>query len=657
MTPSAPDQLGYAILCVGTAGAAALADDLRRVVGGRVRIQVVADNSEAIEALGQLRSRGVRVPAVLALPETKLADLAAALERAAAPKGCELPRIVAIGDDRPSEGAPRAALPSAPTEEQLRSVLREILTDQVLRHTPLAAESFADLLDPRMLARAVSHAEQSRRLMREKLDDLRDVFVASTELTDRSAEEAVIEGIDRALDHPPRIRVPAGQVLFLEDQPVVGIWIVVEGRVHLTRRFNGHEVVFHSRTVGRILGLLALTQRRHAFFSCRALTEVVALYVTWEQLDRILQQEPLLTVHFMTVLVKSLTIRIKKIVDLQFEVERLNRAVAQERDQLGDALGELRATQAKLIDTEKMATLGQLVAGIAHELNNPMTAIQRAVDYIAQDAMALVGEQPDGEALAGYLVDTVESAPVPTAELRRRRDKLASDLNDAALARRLVRMGVTDAQAYARLFPASMRPADRERAMVRTMRMHELGTGIRNLRSSSQRVTSIVRSLRGYARQPEEGFAPADLHEGLEDTLLLFGHRLHHVRIKREYGKIPSVECSAGKLNQVWTNLVGNALDAMKDAGELRILTDQPDETHVRVRIVDSGPGVPQEHRHRIFDLNFTTKHGGAAFGLGMGLLICRQIVQAHSGTIALERETGKTVATVVLPISQPRTG
>lgn len=186
-------------------------------------------------------------------------------------------------------------------------------------------------------------------------------------------------------------------------------------------------------------------------------------------------------------------------------------------------------------------------------------------------------------------------------------------------------------------------------------RYHELGTALRNVHTCSNRVSDIVQSLRSYVRTGQDMIGNVDVHEGLEDTLLLFGHAMRDIHVKRSYGELPHIECRVGELNQVWTNLISNALHAMGDGGTLRIETDAPDPEHVRVRIIDSGKGIAPEVLDRIFDLHFTTKDGRVTFGLGMGLPICRQIISKNGGTMTVESKPGETCFTVVLPIHHPR--
>src|SRR5690606_23506402 len=160
--------------------------------------------------------------------------------------------------------------------------------------------------------------------------------------------------------------------------------------------------------------------------------------------------------------------------------------------------------------------------------------------------------------------------------LRRRRDALAAELKDDALARRLLRVGVTTIEGYSQLFGQDP-PDVRDRRLRLRERAYQLGTSLRNIRAAGERIRAIVKSLRSYARTGGDDPTDVDLHEGIEDTLLLFGAQLHSIEIVRRYGEIPAVKGIAAQLNQVWTNLIANALDAMGKTGTLRIETEPQD--------------------------------------------------------------------------------
>jgi signal transduction histidine kinase len=170
------------------------------------------------------------------------------------------------------------------------------------------------------------------------------------------------------------------------------------------------------------------------------------------------------------------------------------------------------------------------------------------------------------------------------------------------------------------------------------------------LDSSTTRVTELVRVIKEYSFMDRDGVQDVDIHQGLESTLLMLRHRLKHgVKIVREYDPaLPHLRAHGGELNQVWTNLIDNAVDAMQEQGELRIRTAR-DPNGVLIEITDSGPGVPPEIQHRIFDPFFTTKEVGQ--GTGLGLDTVARIVRTHRGTVRLQSRPGETTFQVWLPI------
>jgi len=259
-------------------------------------------------------------------------------------------------------------------------------------------------------------------------------------------------------------------------------------------------------------------------------------------------------------------------------------------EDLARANRELRETQSQLVQSEKMASLGSLVAGIAHEINTPVGAI-------------------------GSMHDTLVRA------IR----KLEATLNEE-------HPGIVDSNPSLQSALKLVQEANRV------------------IESGTQRVREIVRRLRSFARLDQAELKKADIHEGLEDTLALIHHELkHNIVVKREYGAIPPISCYPGRLNQVFLNLLNNARQAIRGKGEIGIRTFvRDDRVHIAVR--DSGAGIAPDHMRKVFDPGFTTK--GVGVGTGLGLSICYQIVRDHRGEILVESEVGKGATfTVVLPM------
>ncbi len=267
------------------------------------------------------------------------------------------------------------------------------------------------------------------------------------------------------------------------------------------------------------------------------------------------------------------------------DISALKRAL----NDLEEANRNLRDTQAQLVQSEKMASLGTLVAGVAHEINTPIGAVSSMQDTLFRTM--------------GKLAETLESLVPPGSENRPKLEAMLKVIDDA---NQVIKPG-------------------------------------------TDRVIDIVRRLRSFARLDEADLKTVDIHEGLEDTLTLIHHELkHHVTVKKNYGKIPRIACFPGQLNQVFLNILVNARQAIKEKGEIRITTSLKDKK-VNITIRDNGIGIPESDLTRIFDPGFTTK--GVGVGTGLGLSICYQIIQGHRGKIQVESEVGKgTAFTIVLP-------
>jgi signal transduction histidine kinase len=313
--------------------------------------------------------------------------------------------------------------------------------------------------------------------------------------------------------------------------------------------------------------------------------------------------------------VEAQLVRVKALSELTLEQERKSKEEAIERERLEaenarnevrleeaarreevllalqEAHDSLKQTQAKLIQSEKMASLGQLVAGVAHEINTPVGAIHSMRDSLSK------------------AVDKLE------------REIAASD-------------------------PKILEVP----AVAKTLGI--IADGLRVIDSGSTRVAGIVKRLRTFARLDEAEVQLADLHAGLEDTLALLHHEIKKgIEVERRFGALPQVRCFPGQLNQVFLNILVNAIQAMDGRGKIT-LTTEPKGADVEIRIQDTGPGIAPEHLPRIFDPGFTTK--GVGVGTGLGLSICYSIVRDHGGEIRAESELGKGATFIVrIPIER----
>ena len=340
----------------------------------------------------------------------------------------------------------------------------------------------------------------------------------------------------------------------------------------------------------------------------------------------------------------------------------LKARVETERDQLAAALEELASTQARLVESARMATLGELSAGIAHELNNPVAAVSRSAEQLGDDITGLVDDLVDDELRGAYERGRSGADARSTSEHRRLRRALTESLGDRRLAERLLAAGIDD-PASARAFLDRTSDVRVDQEIDRLARLQRVGRAVRNVETASGRIASLVSSLRAYVRgaPSEHGRdAPVDLVQVAEDTLALLAHRLTDIEIERRYRGHPMVTGDTGELQQVVTNLVANAVEAMEGRGRLTVdvyatdddsTDDHSTDDQAVLTIGDDGPGIPPGSNERLFEPKFTTKDGRVSFGLGLGLSISRQLVERHGGTISVESEPGSTEFTVRLPL------
>jgi signal transduction histidine kinase len=270
---------------------------------------------------------------------------------------------------------------------------------------------------------------------------------------------------------------------------------------------------------------------------------------------------------------------------------------------LEGAYRDLQATQMQLIQREKMASVGQLVAGVAHELNNP-------IGFVSSNVVTL----EDFVTRLRAMLDVYRTVPLPDAERRRVEDEWASLKIDYAL--------------------------------------KYLDSMILGIREGAERTRKIVRDLRVFARSDDDAWQPVDLHAEIESSLTLLTHLLKdRVTVRRTYGDLPAVECVRSQIDQVFLNLLANAAQAIVGEGEIAIETRHEDGWAV-VTIADTGTGIPPEIVGRIFDPFFTTKPVGE--GTGLGLSISYEIVKKHWGELtAASRSGGGAIFTVRLPLTR----
>jgi signal transduction histidine kinase len=320
-------------------------------------------------------------------------------------------------------------------------------------------------------------------------------------------------------------------------------------------------------------------------------------------------------------------------------------------------------------EADRMASLGRFSAGLAHELNNPAAAAKRGADNLTQALVCLAGANTElfnhlsaeqyarisawEQQLVPRLEEVIPLSPLAQSE---REDEIIAWLEDYGvddaydLAPRLVDVSLTAAEliniadgvAAEAIRPLAAQIAASLEAAKLTQEIY----------ASVGRISELVGAIKEYSFMDSGGMQPVDIHRGLETTITMLNHKLKRkqIQVHRQYSEgIPKVPAMGGQLNQVWTNLIDNAIDALPENGSITLRTSMDVNNRVRIEIEDNGSGIPQDLQKRIFEPFFTTKPVGE--GTGLGLDAVRRIVQAHRGEVRLSSQPGKTVFTIGLPL------
>jgi len=453
-----------------------------------------------------------------------------------------------------------------------------------------------------------------------------------------------------------------GQVLLEEGTLNSCISLIVRGEIELLKRSDeGEEYELGLLRPGQFLGLLSLSSGEPSFFTARARQPGTLLTMQRERFLELLHTRTDFNQLVAPLLLGNLVDRYRRVVKLHVEVAQLTRDLDREKQALERTIAQLEATQNRLVQQEKLATLGQLTSGIAHEINNPIASLSRSVDAIGPHLLALL-RRPFEPELVPLVMDAFERGldrtTLQTEVQRQRIDELAQ--RHPRLPRSLLRvLAQVEPEILERWLATLNRCSvgSSGEILERLMAGFEAGVLVRNARVAASRIGSIVTSLKSYSRQDRAQQEAVDLREGIQDTLVLFGYILKKFTVVVDLPPVPPVTCRPSELNQVWTNLILNACQAMGEVGTLWVMCGSKGTDGVWVRVQDTGPGVPQALRDKIFESHFTTKQADAlhASGLGLGLAIARNIVEKHHGRIEVHNaEDGGAVFTVTLPIDPP---
>ena len=428
------------------------------------------------------------------------------------------------------------------------------------------------------------------------------------------------------------VRLGAGQELFAEGQPGERAFVIHTGEIEIVKRTGDREVLLAVRKPGEVIGEMALLQDAPRSATARARADAELIAIPKAEIDALMESSI-------------------------GAVQALFRVL----------LDRWQQTQALLTQNERMAQLGTLTAGLAHELNNPAAAVNRAAGQLRDSVAELVsaeralaaGLEPDRQGGIEDLRSRLDSREPPPALDAITRSDLEAEVEDTLMdagfddawkmAPAIVEGGLVDA--VGEIVEVAGEEAGHLLEAIRTA--HEVASLLHEVEEGTRRLSAIVRALKSYSYLDQAPVQEVDLTTGIEDTLLILKSKLSDIEVRREYADdLPTIQAYGAELNQVWTNLLDNAADAVHQSGRsdgVIVVRAFPENGQVTVEVEDNGSGIAPESIHRVFDSFFTTKPPGSGTGLGLNISYA-VVVHKHRGDITVSSEPGKTVFRVELP-------
>jgi len=419
-----------------------------------------------------------------------------------------------------------------------------------------------------------------------------------------------------------------GDILLAQNQKNTRLFLVVKGKL-VGYRDNGsgqmQEILRSS--AGMFAGVhsfFSKTYKSYAEIFAQEKTELAyidAELFSEEELTRIGQD-------FVPVIVNELTSR--QLLMQQVMIEKEN-------------------AMKNLMQTEKMATLGQMAAGLAHELNNAIGVLKGNSEWLSDSIKKLL-LTVDNQLSHDTFIHAVEQGQtISSSEARDKRESIEQILNvPSSLAKKLARLNLDD-----KTIKKSKNKTGQE--WEKTYQLWEIGATLHDLLVAANHAGHVLNSVKQLAVAQQDR-KEVDINQSIEESLILLKSLIRRVHVEKAFGEIPNIQGNNGELVQIWVNIIKNGCESMlssKTPEPVLHVTTKKHRQNIIIKITDNGPGIPEHLKKKIFQPNVTTKKGGLSFGLGLGLSIVQRLVESYQGKIQVSSVPGNTTFTISLPINQ----
>jgi len=433
--------------------------------------------------------------------------------------------------------------------------------------------------------------------------------------------------IDIYFSDPKRVvTLKKGEFLFKQDQFNDRLFLVKKGKV---RGFgvnpDGSEVEFFIATQYMFVGV-------NSFFSTsKTMTSVVALedseiaYIGYKDAIYLAGGSASLAEQFLPVIVSELTFRQRRMMDIGAEKEK---------------------TLKKLIQSEKLASLGQMAAGIAHELNNAIAVLEKNTRWLGEQIDEIISMH-DPDMLEYFRTGLHEGRTLSNTEIRARQQRYQSIFK--------LPEDTADMLAQTSMHEDELKKIKKgiKKLAPLISSYWETGATIKDMLVAAHHATYVVKSVKELGIKRSQRNQEVDINETIKESLTLLQSDLRRITVDLHFSTLPSIIGNTGELIQVWSNIIKNACESMLHAKTEKpqlVITSELKGNKIVVSVKDNGPGIPKEIKDKIFQPNVTTKVEGLSFGLGLGLTIVQRILDSYGAKISVYSEPGNTIFTITIP-------